>query len=94
MPDTCEIKANKEHWIRIFPSKPAAIKNRLTAELTPVKNLALDQNTNGIHLFVSPIFVESSDSDIKKLVANAVPESTKKKKSAKCLRAVQLRYEN
>ena len=34
-------------------------------------------------------FVESSDSDIKKLVANAVLESTKK--STKCLRAVQLR---
>ena len=36
-------------------------------------------------------FVESSDSDIKKLVANAVPESTKK--SSKCI-IVQLRYEN
>ena len=37
-------------------------------------------------------FVESSDSDIKKLLAIAVPESTKK--TTKCLRAVQLRYEN
>ena len=33
-------------------------------------------------------FVESSDSDIRELVANAVPESTKR--STKCLRAVQL----
>ena len=37
-------------------------------------------------------FVESSDSDIKKLVANAVLESIKK--STKCLHAVQLRYQN
>ena len=37
-------------------------------------------------------FVESSDHNIKKLVPNAVLESTKK--STKCLRAVQLLYEN
>ena len=37
-------------------------------------------------------FVESSNSDIKKLVTNAVLASTKK--STKRLRVVQLRYEN